>query len=327
MAAKTNITFKILYNDAVAMTGGQPAEGAIDPARITRQLSAEAVGRIALVSDDPEKWEGDTGLAENGVDGASPRRAGRRPARMREIPGVTAIVYEQTCAAELRRRRKIAKAPDPDRRLFINSRVCEGCGDCSVQSNCIAIEPLDTEFGRKRKINQSACNKDFSCVKGFCPSFMEIDGPVLRKPRPPTGWRISRPKRCPPSCRRPWRAAALTGDYNIYVAGIGGLGVLTIGALLGVAAHLEGEGRQRPRLYRHGAEEWRRGQPGGAAGAPRPSELHALRIGPGEADLMLATDMVASSASLTPSPPCRDGRSGAVINLDVAPTAAVVARP
>ena len=319
VAAKTNITFKILYNDAVAMTGGQPAEGSIDPARITRQLSAEGVGRIAMVSDDPEKWTGDKDLAA-GVTVHHRDELDAVQRAMRDIPGVTAIVYEQTCAAELRRRRKIAKAPDPDRRLFINSRVCEGCGDCSVQSNCIAIEPLDTEFGRKRKINQSACNKDFSCVKGFCPSFMEIDGPVLHKPAPDRLAHIEAER----FAVLPAPAVvALTGDYNIYVAGIGGLGVLTIGALLGVAAHLEGKGASV--LDFTGMAQKNGAVVSQVRLAPRPSELHALRIGPGEADLMLATDMVASSAPDALATLSR-GRSGAVINLDVAPTAAVVAR-
>jgi len=181
VAAKANITYKILYNDAVAMTGGQPAEGAPTPQAIAAQLLAEGVGQVRLVSDDPDKRRDAQLLpAPVGITHRDTLDAVQR--ELRDVPGVTAILYEQTCAAEKRRRRKRGAFPDPNRRLFINPRVWEGCGDCSVQSNCIAIEPLPTAFGTKRKVNQSACNKDFSCVKGFCPSFVEVDAPKLRKP-------------------------------------------------------------------------------------------------------------------------------------------------
>ncbi|MDR3511896.1 MAG: indolepyruvate ferredoxin oxidoreductase family protein [Caulobacteraceae bacterium] len=317
VAARTNITFKILYNDAVAMTGGQPAEGAIDPARITRQLAAEGVGRIALVSDAPEKWTSAEGLAE-GVEVHGREALDAVQKTLREVPGVTAIVYEQTCAAEKRRRRKKGDFPDPDRRLFINSRVCEGCGDCSVQSNCIAVEPLETTFGRKRKVNQSACNKDFSCAKGFCPSFVEVDGPVLRKPAPDRLAGIEAERFATlPSPELP----DLSGVYNIYVAGIGGLGVLTVGALLGAAAHLEGKGVSV--LDFTGMAQKNGAVVSQIRIAARPSEIHAARIGPAETDLLLATDMVAASTPEAMKTLSR-GRTAAVINLDAAPTADVV---
>ncbi|PKP97325.1 MAG: indolepyruvate ferredoxin oxidoreductase, partial [Alphaproteobacteria bacterium HGW-Alphaproteobacteria-13] len=233
IAARTNITFKILYNDAVAMTGGQPAEGVIDPPRIVAQLLAEGAARVHLVSDDPGKWRDLPG----GIVAAHRDEMDAIQRALRDTPGVTAIVYEQTCAAEKRRRRKRGAYPDPDRRLFINPRVCEGCGDCSVQSNCIAVQPLPTPDGVKRRIDQSACNKDFSCLKGFCPSFVEIEGAVLRGP---DAARIAAVE----SERFAGLPAPvlprLDGTYNIYIAGIGGLGVLTVGALLGMAAHIDG---------------------------------------------------------------------------------------
>eukprot|EP01037_Dinobryon_pediforme_P025764 gene25764-28034_t len=218
VASRANITFKILYNDAVAMTGGQPAEGVIEPRRIVAQLLAEGVGTVRLVSDDPARWDGlPSGVTTHHRDDLDTVQR-----ELREIAGVSAIVYEQTCAAEKRRRRKRGSFLDPDRRLFINPRVCEGCGDCSVQSNCIAVEPLATPLGTKRAINQSACNKDFSCVKGFCPSFVEIDGPVLRKP---DGKRIQALE-AELFARLPDAVIAPLGDvYNVYVAGIAPLGV------------------------------------------------------------------------------------------------------
>jgi indolepyruvate ferredoxin oxidoreductase len=238
VAASANITFKILYNDAVAMTGGQKAEGLIDPARITRQLAAEGVGRVALVSDSPEAWTNSSRLASD-VQVYHRDELAAVQREMRDVPGVTAIVYEQACAAEKRRREKKKEPQDRPRRLFINDRVCEGCGDCSEQSNCIAVEPLDTNFGRKRRINQSACNRDLSCIKGFCPSFVEIEGAVLRKPD------INHLKRFEVERMHTLPVPNVTaiGDstYNVYVAGVGGAGVLTIGSILGLAAYLEGK--------------------------------------------------------------------------------------
>lgn len=316
-ASGANITFKILYNDAVAMTGGQTAEGSLDPALITRQLAAEDIGEIHLVSDNPEKWHGHGELAAK-VMVSHRDRMDEIQRHLREVPGVTAIVYEQTCAAEKRRRRKRGGFPDPDRRIFINSRVCEGCGDCSVQSNCIAVEPLETDFGRKRRINQSSCNKDFSCIKGFCPSFVDIEGVALRKPNAAALHDeeavIFQSLPMPPT-------PALTRAYNIYVTGIGGLGVLTLGALIGVAAHIDGAASTV--LDFTGLAQKNGAVISQVRLAPKGQPLHAVRIGAGEADLLLGTDLVvaASADALARLNPVR---SRAVINADVVPTADVV---
>ena len=311
VAAKTNITFKILYNDAVAMTGGQPAEGVIDPLRIVAQLRAEGVGRIHLVSDDPAKWRGlssDIAIAHRDEMDAIQRA-------LRETPGVSAIVYEQTCAAEKRRRRKRGAFADPDRRLFINPRVCEGCGDCSVQSNCIAVQPLATADGVKRRIDQSACNKDFSCLKGFCPSFVEIEGAVIRGPDPSRIQAVEAARFA--SLPMPLIPAP-SGVYNIYVAGIGGLGVLTVGALLGTAAHLDGS--TSTVLDFTGLAQKNGAVVSQVRIAPAGAAIHAVRIGAGEADLVLGTDALAAS-----SPDALrkfgEGRGAIVLNADETPTA------
>jgi indolepyruvate ferredoxin oxidoreductase len=317
VAARANVTYKILYNDAVAMTGGQAAEGVIDPARITRQLHAEGVGRIALVSADPARWKNSSELAP-GV--ALHERAGLDAVQrqLREVRGVTAIVYEQTCAAEKRRKRKRKELPDPDQRLFINERVCEGCGDCSVQSNCIAIEPLETAFGRKRKLNQSACNKDFSCVKGFCPSFIEAEGARLRKPDD------TRLKLLESELAAALPAPSLPGidgSFNVLVTGIGGTGVLTMGALIGGAAHLEGKGSTV--LDFTGLAQKNGAVVSQVRIAPAPQDIGAVRIGPGAADLLLGADMVvAAGADALLKLSAR--RSAAILDLDQTPTSAVV---
>ncbi|PUA18618.1 indolepyruvate ferredoxin oxidoreductase family protein [Glaciimonas sp. PCH181] len=318
VAAKTNVTYKILYNDAVAMTGGQAAEGLIDPARITRQLHAEGVSHIALVSEDPRRWDGNQDLAAGTV--VHHRDALDTVQRaLREMPGVTAIIYEQTCAAEKRRKRKRKEMPDPDKRLFINERVCEGCGDCSVQSNCIAIEPLETTFGRKRKINQSACNKDFSCVKGFCPSFIEVEGARLRKPdaAPLLALETSVAATLPMPV-----IPAISGTFNVLVTGIGGTGVLTMGALLGGAAHLEGKGSTV--LDFTGLAQKNGAVVSQVRIAASPEDIYAVRIGPGSVDLLLGADLVVASAADTLiklSPTC----TAAILNLDETPTSAVIA--
>jgi indolepyruvate ferredoxin oxidoreductase len=317
VAAGTNITYKILYNGAVAMTGGQAAEGVIDPARITRQLHAEGVGRIAFVSETPDRWRTDKELAP-GVIVYDRSELDAVQRELREVKGVTAIVYEQTCAAEKRRKRKRKEMPDPDKRMFINPRVCEGCGDCSVQSNCISIEPLETPFGRKRKINQSACNKDFSCAKGFCPSFVEVEGARLRKPDDAqmrametellTGLRLP-------------EVPKLEGHFNVLVTGIGGTGVLTMGALIGGAAHLEGKGSTV--LDFTGLAQKNGAVVSQVRIAPRPDMISAVRIGPASVDLLLGADIVVAAANdnvgrLSPH------RSAAILNTDETPTSAVV---
>jgi len=319
VAANTNITYKILYNDAVAMTGGQAAEGVIDPARITRQLHAEGVQRIVLVTDDPSRWHGDAaaGLAPGtAIHDRSELDAVQRT--LREVPGVTAIVYEQTCAAEKRRRRKRKAMPDPDRRLFINERVCEGCGDCSVQSNCISVEPLETSFGRKRRINQNACNKDFSCVSGFCPSFVEVDGPRLRKPE--TERLKALEAELSAALVMP-KVPMLDGPFNVVVAGIGGTGVLTTGAVLGGSAHIEGMASTV--LDFTGLAQKNGAVVSQVRLARDASQIGAVRIGQGAADLLLGADMVVAAAAdnaarLSPH------RTAAVLNLDETPTSQVV---
>jgi indolepyruvate ferredoxin oxidoreductase len=317
VASKANITYKILYNDAVAMTGGQAAEGVIDPARITRQLQAEGVGRIALVSENPARWDGSTELAP-AVQVFDRSYLDSVQRELREVPGVTAIVYEQTCAAEKRRKRKRKEMPDPDKRLFINERVCEGCGDCSVQSNCISIEPTETAYGRKRKINQSACNKDFSCVKGFCPSFIEIEGARVRKP---DGQRLQALESELAATLPPPAIPALGNSFNVLVTGIGGTGVLTMGALIGGAAHVDG-------LASTVLDFTGLAQKNGAVMsqvrvAATPQAIGAVRIGPGAVDLLLAADIVVA-AGADALVKLNEAHSAAVLNLDETPTSAIV---
>ncbi len=305
VAAGANITYKLLYNDAVAMTGGQPIDGELTPAQLTHQLYHEGVGPIYLLSDHPELYP-----TSDLAPGTTVRHRDHIDAVMltlREASGTTAIVYVQTCAAELRRRRKAKLAVDPDMRVFINPAVCEGCGDCSQQSNCIAVEPLETEMGRKRAINQSACNKDFSCLKGFCPSFVTLRGAKLARrvaKRPDVS---ALPQPAGLSLDRPW---------NIAVAGVGGTGVLTIGALLGMAAHLD---RKAPLIMDMAGLA----QKGGAvlshiriASADRPAT--APRIANGGADLILAVDSVVA-ASKEAIAICDPAQTEAVLNAKVTP--------
>ena len=233
-AAGVNITYKILYNDAVAMTGGQPAEGGLTVSQIAHQVSAEGAKRLVIVSDDPEKYP--SNYFPSGATVHHRRELDAVQRELREVKGLTVLIYDQTCAAEKRRRRKRGLYPDPPKRVFINERVCEGCGDCSAVSNCVSVQPLETEFGRKRRIDQSNCNKDFSCIEGFCPSFVTVHGGKLRKAdrtaADPSALFADLPLPATP---------ALDGAYNILVTGIGGTGVITIGALLGMAAHVEGK--------------------------------------------------------------------------------------
>ena len=314
VAAGTNITYKILYNDAVAMTGGQPAEGLIDPARVTRQLAAEGVGRIALVSDTPARWKGNPQLAR-GVTVHHRDALEAVQTEFRGIAGVSAIVYEQTCAAEKRRRRKRGQLPDPDRRLFINEKVCEGCGDCSIQSNCISIEPKETPYGRKRTINQSACNKDFSCVKGFCPSFVELEGVRLKKPDAPALEKLlAELGKDLPQPDLPVRA----GVFNIYITGIGGTGVLTSGSLLGSAAHFDG--KQATVLDFTGLAQKNGAVISQVRMAAAGDAIHASRVDPASVDLLLGADTVVS-ASADALLRLSAARTATVLNTDETPTA------
>ncbi|HEY9024984.1 MAG TPA: indolepyruvate ferredoxin oxidoreductase family protein, partial [Burkholderiaceae bacterium] len=234
LAAGVNITYKILFNGAVAMTGGQPVDGQIDVPSITRELEAEGVRRILVVSDEPAKYNAGIRLAP-GTTVHHRDELDALQRELREVAGVSVIVYDQTCATEKRRRRKRGTMAPSNRRVVVNEAVCEGCGDCSVQSNCLSVEPVETEFGRKRRINQNSCNQDFSCANGFCPSFVSVEG-TLRKPAKAASKQAELPE-VPlptlPACDTAW---------GIVVAGVGGTGVITIGQLLGMAAHLEGKG-------------------------------------------------------------------------------------
>lgn len=316
VAAGVNITYKILYNDAVAMTGGQKAEGGFTVADIVRQMLAEGVRRVVVVSDDIEKYP--RRAFPGSVDIFHRDQLDSVQKTLREETGVTVLVYDQTCAAEKRRRRKRGLMEDPPRRVFINENVCEGCGDCSEQSNCISVKPLETEFGRKRQIDQASCNKDFSCVEGFCPSFVTVVGGKLR-----TGARQGRDSRILKDIPLP-EIPALTETCSILVAGIGGTGVLTLGGLLGMAAHLEGKGCSV--LDNTGAA-----QKNGAVSThvrltADPDSRHAVRITAGGADLILGCDMVvATSAPVLETMVA--GKTRAVVNTDLQPTAAHVQNP
>ncbi len=286
VAAKVNVTYKILYNDAVAMTGGQAMDGPLDPAMITRQVYAEGVKRIVVVTDEPEKYPRSTEWAP-GVTVEHRDRLDAVQRDLREVEGVTVLVYDQTCAAEKRRRRKRGTYPDPAKRVFINELVCEGCGDCSVQSNCLSVIPVETEYGRKRAIDQSSCNKDFSCLKGFCPSFVTVHGGRPRRRRGVAEGGAGVPEPPAPVI------ADLDKPYGILVTGVGGTGVVTIGALLGMAAHIEGKGCSV--LDMTGLA-----QKGGAVVshvrlAPDPEDLHAVRLSAGGARLVLGCDLVVAA--------------------------------
>jgi len=282
IAAKTNITYKILFNDAVAMTGGQANDGGLTVPQVARQVAAEGAKRVVVVTDEPDKYPSDTawptGLTIHHRDDLMEVQKG-----LAEIPGVTVLIYDQTCAAEKRRRRKRHTFPDPDKRVIINELVCEGCGDCGVKSNCVSVQPLETEWGRKRTIDQSSCNKDFSCVKGFCPSFVTVHGAKLKK-----GAGVAADHDLPvlPEPKLP----AIARTYNIIVTGVGGTGIVTIGGILGMAAHLEGRGVGV--LDMAGLA-----QKGGAVFsyirfAEEPQDIHAIRVAAGRADLVLGGDIV-----------------------------------
>jgi len=284
VAANVNITYKILYNDAVAMTGGQPFDGPLSPAMIARQVAAEGVKTIVVVSDDPEKYPAGTFASDIEIHHRDDLDKVQRT--LRETPGVTVLLYDQTCAAEKRRRRKRGKYPDPAKRVVINELVCEGCGDCGVKSNCVSVAPVETEFGRKRTIDQSSCNKDYSCVNGFCPSFVTVEGGSLRKPKKAAAGDFS-------SLPDPVLASS-ADPYGILITGIGGTGVVTIGALLGMAGHLEGKGVSV--LDMAGLAQKNGAVVSHVRIADSPDQLHATRIAAGEARLVLACDILTSVA-------------------------------
>src|SRR5687767_5138008 len=317
VAAKVTMTYKILYNDAVAMTGGQHHDGPLDPAMISRQIAAEGVKPIVVVTDEPEKYPHGT----NWAPGVTIRHRDELDAvqrELREVPGVSALIYDQTCASEKRRRRKRNEFPDPARRAVINERVCEGCGDCSVKSNCLSVEPLETELGRKRKINQSSCNKDYSCVKGFCPSFVTVEGGKLRKGKSSAvavddHFTLEEPA-----------GPHLDTPYGILVTGIGGTGVITIGQIIAVAAHLEGKGATV--LDMSGLAQKYGAVMSHVQVASTPEQMHATRLDTGGASLVLGCDLVvtASTEAVAKMAPAR---TKAVINATVTPTAEFVKNP
>jgi indolepyruvate ferredoxin oxidoreductase len=280
VAAKVNITYKILYNDAVAMTGGQPVDGPLSPADIARQVEAEGVSRVVVVSDDPKKYPDAYFSPDIKIFHRDDLDAVQR--ELRETPGCTVLLYDQTCAAEKRRRRKRGKMVDPQKRVIINELVCEGCGDCGVKSNCVSVAPVETEFGRKRTIDQSSCNKDYSCVNGFCPSFVTVEGGKLRKPaKVDAGDFPAMPDPTLPSTSTP---------YGIVVTGIGGTGVVTIGALLGMAAHLEGKGCSV--LDMTGLAQKNGSVVSHIRIGDKPEDMYATRIAAGEARAVLACDII-----------------------------------
>jgi indolepyruvate ferredoxin oxidoreductase len=301
-AAGVNITYKVLFNDAVAMTGGQPNDGGLTVERIANQVAAEGARRIVVVSDEPEKYPvhaawpvGTTVRHRDDIDEVQRDLA--------EIGGLSVMIYDQTCAAEKRRRRKRGRFPDPDKRVIINELVCEGCGDCGVQSNCVAIVPVETEFGRKRAIDQSSCNKDFSCVKGFCPSFVTVHGAKVKG----RGRTLDMDFDLPPP-----NVPVLDQNYAVIVTGVGGTGVITIGALVAMAAHLEGKGAAV--IDMAGLA-----QKGGAVTthlrlAPKPEDISAIRVPAGGADLVLGCDLVVagSAKSLAAIEP---GRTRVFLNM------------
>ncbi|HWB52500.1 MAG TPA: indolepyruvate ferredoxin oxidoreductase family protein [Stellaceae bacterium] len=304
VAAKVDMTYKVLFNDAVAMTGGQPIDGGLTVPRVVRQLAAEGVAPIVVVSDEPEKYAPGTDFPP----GTTVRHRDELDDVQREIrafKGVSAIVYDQTCAAEKRRRRKRGRFPDPPKRVVINELVCEGCGDCSTQSNCLSVTPVETEFGRKRAIDQSSCNKDFSCLKGFCPSFVTVEGGSLRQRTPGDTGEDGLPPLPDPAL------PALGEPYGVLISGVGGTGVVTISALLGMAAHLEGKGVTV-------LDQIGMAQKGGAVlshvrVAASPAAIHAVRIANGDARLLLGCDLVVAASGESISK-LRPGHTRAVIN-------------
>ena len=311
IAAKVAITYKILYNDAVAMTGGQPVDGNLSVARLTRQLEAEGVSRTVIVTNDPAKYAEITDLAPN-VPIRHRDELDTVQRELREEPGVTVLIYDQVCATEARRRRKRGKLPPITRRVVINEAVCEGCGDCSVQSNCLSIVPVETDFGTKRQIDQSSCNQDFSCVNGFCPSFVTIEGGKPRKGSNAVvdmeNWSILPAPKLP----------ATAQPYNLLITGVGGMGVITLGALIGMAAHLDGKGIST--LDMTGLAQKYGAVFSHLRIADRPEDIHAARIATGEAHAVLGGDLVVSASTEALSK-MLEGRTRAVVSCTETPTA------
>jgi len=328
IAAGVNITYKILYNDAVAMTGGQPLDGTLTVPGIVAQMAAEGARQIVIVTDEPQRYDALKSVPQMaGVEVHHRDHLDWVQRRLREVSGCTILIYEQTCASEKRRRRKkIVDGkpgyPDPPRRVVINEAVCEGCGDCSVQSSCVSVEPVETDLGRKRRINQSSCNKDFSCLKGFCPSFVTVAGGRLRSRAPQDGGAAEAPAlpeslQALPEPEPLAIEASGNRSYGILVTGVGGTGVVTIGQLIGMAAHLEGKGisvLDMAGLAQKGGAVYSHVQI-----AREAEHLHATRIATGEADLLIGCDLVVSAGNEALSK-MRPDVTRAVINTNVSPT-------
>ena len=300
LMAGTNITYKILFNDAVAMTGGQGNDGGLTSDQIARELLAMGVGRVDVVYD--EKEELDLSVFPDGVTISERADMPRVQDEMRKTKGVSAIIYVQTCAAEKRRRRKRGQFPDPDKRVFINTDVCEGCGDCGVQSNCVSIVPVETPLGRKRAIDQSSCNKDFSCLSGFCPSFVTVEGGEMRKEATA---QIDLPDLPLPELPR------IIGTHNVVITGVGGTGVVTIGAVMAMAAHLDGKGAGMMEMAGLA-------QKGGAVHihcriGENLDDISAIRVAVGECDALIGGDLVVSAGSKTLGL-MKTGRTKGVVN-------------
>jgi indolepyruvate ferredoxin oxidoreductase len=324
VAAKATLTYKILFNDAVAMTGGQPVDGIISVDGIARQVEAEGVKKVVVLSDAIGKYRAIRGRFPAGTEFHDRDQLDAVQRRLREMPGVTVLIYEQTCAAEKRRRRKKGELVDPARRLFINEQVCEGCGDCSVQSNCVAVQPLETPLGRKRRIDQSSCNKDYSCAKGFCPSFVGVLGGRLRKRAGALAGEGAaefrqRVDALPHPAPHVW-----TAPYDLLVTGVGGTGVVTVGALVAMAAHLEGKSASVLDFMGFA-------QKGGSVlsfvrFADLPERLNQVRIDTQQADALLACDLVVG-ASADALATVRQGRTRILANTHEVPVAESLRNP
>lgn len=319
IAAKVNITYKILFNDAVAMTGGQPVDGTLRVPEMTRELEAEGARRIAIVTDEPDKYDAVRSRLALGVTVYPRSELEAVQIQLREVEGCTVLIYDQTCATEKRRRRKRGTMADPARHVVINELVCEGCGDCSTKSNCLSVEPVETEFGRKRRINQNTCNKDYSCLDGFCPSFLTVEGGKLKGAKA-----AARPDPFAlPELPEPQLPDA-TSAWGIVVAGIGGTGVITIGQLVGMAAHLEGKGvitQDAAGLAQKGGSTWSHIQIANTQDA-----IHTTKVGTAEADLVIAGDPIVAADRQTLAT-MRQGRTYVALNTHATPTAAFVSNP
>lgn len=325
VAAKARITYKILFNDAVAMTGGQPVDGTTSVDAIARQVESEGVRQVVVLSDDIAKYDSQRQHFPAGTQFFDRAELDRVQRQLREVDGVTVLIYEQTCAAEKRRRRKKGSMADPERRLFIHNDVCEGCGDCGVQSNCVAVLPLETPQGRKRKIDQTACNKDYSCAKGFCPSFVSVRGGKLRKKAGVLTGDAGQDAFAQQVAQLPLPAAhEWTGPYDLLVTGVGGTGVVTVGAVIAMAAHLEGKSASVLDFMGFA-------QKGGSVLsfvrlADVPERLNQVRIDTQQADAILACDTVVA-AQPDALGTVRHGRTRILANVHETPVAESLRNP